>query len=46
MRIKIIGTPNQKAFGGDLQSHAATWDSGCTYIGNGGSHEARRSVME
>lgn len=40
MRIKIIGTPNQKAFGGDLQSHGATWDNGFTYIGNGGSHEA------
>ena len=40
MRIKIISTPNQKAFGGDLQSHGATWDNGFTYIGNGGSHEA------
>ena len=39
MRIKIISTPNQKAFGGDLQSHGATWDNGFTYIGNGGSHE-------
>lgn len=28
------------AFGGDLNTNGATWDTGITYIGNGGSHEA------
>lgn len=40
MKIKIISTPNQKAFGGNLQTKGATWSNGFSYIGNGGSHES------
>lgn len=31
---------NFAAFGGDLLSNGAAWDTGFTYIGNGGSHES------
>lgn len=40
MKIKIISTPNKKAFGGNLLSQGATWNKGYSYIGNGGSHES------
>lgn len=31
---------NYAAFGGDLQTHGANFDTGLTLIGNGGTHEA------
>lgn len=31
---------NYAAFGGDLMTNGATWDTGYTYIGNGGTHES------
>lgn len=40
MKIKIISAPNQKAFGGNLQSQGATWSNGYSYAGNGGTHES------
>lgn len=39
MKVKIVGTPNKKSNGGNLFSHGAAWDTGLTYIGNGGTHE-------
>lgn len=37
-RLKAQSFP-MYAFGGDLSTNGATWDTGLTYIGNGGSHE-------
>lgn len=40
LKQKQLNSKLLHAFGGDLMTNGATWDTGFTYIGNGGSHES------
>lgn len=39
MKIRIIKQPNQKSFGGNVNTHGGDFSTGLTQINNGGTHE-------